>query len=141
MRQLEVTDEVLKEIDANEVPRIRVFNKIDHVGDTDAQAEHEAFLRTKYPDCIVMSARNPDDVATMRQKIVDFFQQDLIETEVLVPWSMQKLRGELYEKCQVLEERADNDGAIFKILSAPDILSNIRIQLGIELPKSKEPEW
>lgn len=141
MRQLEVTDEVLKEIDANEVPRIRVFNKIDHVGDSDAQAEHTAFLRTKYPDCIVMSARNPNDVALMHQKIVDFFQQDLIETEVLVPWSMQKLRGELYEKCQVLEERADNDGAIFKILSAPDILSNIKIQLGIELPKSKEPEW
>lgn len=141
MRQLEVTDEVLEEIGANEIPRIRVFNKIDHVGDAGTRAEHEAFLRTKYPDCIVMSARNPADVVTMHQKIVDFFQQDLIETEVLVPWSMQKLRGELYEKCQVLEERADNDGAIFKILTAPDILSNIKIQLGIELPKSKQPEW
>ncbi|HEY3301780.1 MAG TPA: GTPase HflX [Methylophilaceae bacterium] len=141
VRQLEVTDEVLEEIGADVVPRIRVFNKIDHVGDADAQAEHEAFLRTKYPDCIVMSARNPADVATMHQKIVDFFQQDLIETEVFVPWSMQKLRGEIYEKCQVLEERADNDGAFFKVLTAPDILSNINIQLGIELPKSNEPEW
>lgn len=141
VRQLEVTDEVLEEIGANVVPRIRVFNKIDHVGDVDAQAEHEAFLRTKYPDCIIMSARNPANVAALHQKIVGFFQQDLIETEVLVPWSMQKIRGEIYEKCQVLEERSDNDGAIFKILAAPDILSSIRIQLGLEQPKSNEPEW
>jgi GTP-binding protein HflX len=38
-RQLEVTDAVLAEIGADELPRIRVFNKIDHVGDAAAQAE------------------------------------------------------------------------------------------------------
>lgn len=41
-RQLQVTDEVLAEIGADSVPRIRVFNKIDHVGDEAAQAEREA---------------------------------------------------------------------------------------------------
>ena len=34
-RQLEVTDGVLEEIGANVVPRLLVFNKIDHVGDAD----------------------------------------------------------------------------------------------------------
>ena len=38
-RQLEVTDKVLAEIDADQVPRLRIFNKIDHVGDEAAQAE------------------------------------------------------------------------------------------------------
>ena len=38
-RQLEVTDEVLQEIGADEVPRIRVFNKIDHVGDEAERSE------------------------------------------------------------------------------------------------------
>lgn len=141
LRQLEVTDAVLEDIGANEVPRLRIFNKIDHVGDADAQAEHAAFLRNIYPDCVLMSARNPSDIAALHQKIVTFFQQDLIETEVLVPWSMQKMRGEIYEKCQVLEERADEEGAIFRILAAADILSNIKIQLGLEQPISKVPEW
>src|SRR3990167_5154045 len=50
-RQLEVTDKVLEEIGANDVPRIRVFNKIDHVGDAAAQAERTAALRAQYPDC------------------------------------------------------------------------------------------
>lgn len=80
-RQLEVTQQVLEEIGANDVPRIRVFNKIDHVGDAVAQTEYETALCIRYPDCIVMSARRPDDVAKLHQKIVEFFQQHLIETE------------------------------------------------------------
>ncbi len=48
-RQLEVTDKVLDEIGAKDVPRIRVFNKIDHVGDAAAQAEREAALRAQLP--------------------------------------------------------------------------------------------
>lgn len=131
-RQLEVTDEVLEEIGANVVPRIRVFNKIDHVGDAAAQAECEAALRTKYPDCVVMSARRPDNVAKLHQKIVEFFQQDLVETEIFLPWTAQQLRGEIYANCQVLEERSDNDGAFFRVRSEPDVIKNIREQCGVE---------
>lgn len=131
-RQLEVTDEVLEEIGANVVPRIRVFNKIDHVGDAAAQVECEAALRAKYPDCIVMSARRPDEVAKLHHKIVEFFQQDLVETEIFLPWTAQQLRGEIYAKCQVLEERSDNDGAFFRVRSEPDVIKNIREQCGVE---------
>jgi GTP-binding protein HflX len=65
-RQLEVTDDVLKEIGADIVPRIRVFNKIDHAGDAAAQAECEAALKAKYPDCVVMSARSASTSAPER---------------------------------------------------------------------------
>ena len=128
-RQLEVTQHVLEEIGANDVPRIRVFNKIDHVGDTTAQAECEVILRTRYPDCIVMSARRPDDVAKLRQKIVEFFQQHLIETEFFLPWSAQQLRGQIFTSCQVLEERSDNEGTFFRVRSEPGTIENLREQL------------
>jgi GTP-binding protein HflX len=131
-RQLEVTDEVLEEIGANVVPRIRVFNKIDHVGDAAAQAERETALRAKYPDCVVMSARRPDDVAKLHHKIVEFFQQDLVETEIFLPWTAQQLRGEIYANCQVLEERSEDDGAFFRVRSEPDAIKNIREQCGAE---------
>jgi hypothetical protein len=44
-----LTEEVLREIDAQDVPRFRIFNKIDHVGDAAVQAEREAALRADYP--------------------------------------------------------------------------------------------
>lgn len=128
-RQLEVTDKVLEEIDADVVPRIRVFNKIDYVGDATAQVECEAALRLKYPDCIVMSARRPDEVAMLRQKIVDFFQQDLVETEIFLPWSAQQLRGKIYGTCQVLGERSDEEGTFFTVRGEPNDINSLREQL------------
>ena len=52
----------------------------------------EAALKAKYPNCIVMSARRPDEVAKLHQIIVAFFQQDLIETELFLPWTAQQHR-------------------------------------------------
>ncbi|WP_229006960.1 GTPase HflX [Methylophilus sp. Leaf408] len=128
-RQLEVTDKVLEEIEADDVPRIRVFNKIDYVGDATAQAECEAALRLKYPDCIVMSARRPDEVAALRQKLVDFFQQDLVEAEIFVPWSAQQLRGKIYSTCQVLSERSEDDGTFFTVRGEANDIDSLREQL------------
>ena len=117
-RQLEVTDAVLGEIGAAAVPRIRVFNKIDkidHNGDAAAHAECEAALRAKHPDCIVISARRHDDIVRLHRAIVAFFQKDLVEAELFLPWSAQKLRGEIFANCEVLEERTDEDGAFLRV--------------------------
>ena len=124
-RQLEVTDEVLEEIGANIVPRIRIFNKIDFVGDAAAQAEREAALQARYPDCVVMSARRPDEVAKLRQKIVTFFQQDLVEAEIFLPWSEQQMRGEIYASCQVLEENSNDNGSLLKIRGEPNVVEKL----------------
>ena len=128
-RQLHTTDDVLAEIDAQHVPRIRVFNKIDHVGDAAAQAERAAALRDAYPGCIVMSARNPDDVAKLHQAIMAFFHQDLVEAELFLPWSVQQLRGEIFARCEVLTERADEAGAFFQVRGEPAVLDTLREQI------------
>jgi GTP-binding protein HflX len=125
-RQLAVTDKVLAEIDAKEVPRLRVFNKIDHVGDSAAQAEKEAELRAAWPGCIVMSARRADDVARLREKIIDFFRQDQVEAELFLPWSAQQSRGEIFATCEVLEERADEDGAVLRVRGEQDTVNGLR---------------
>ena len=133
-RQLAVTDEVLEEIEAQDVPRIRIFNKIDQVnngGDAAAQAEREAALRAQYPDCIVMSARRPDDIAMLHKTIVAFFQQDLVEAELFLPWSAQQLRGEIFARCEVLAERADGEGAFFLVRAEQGALDGLREQLDL----------
>ncbi|MBK7767007.1 MAG: GTPase HflX [Sulfuritalea sp.] len=120
-RQIAVTDKVLAEIGAQDVPRLRVFNKIDNVdnidncGDDAAQAEREAALRAQYPDCIVMSARRADDVAALREAIADFFRQDLVEAELFLAWSAQQQRGAIFASCEVLDERADGEGAFLRV--------------------------
>jgi GTP-binding protein HflX len=138
-RQIEATEHVLNEIEALDAPRIRVFNKIDQVGDTEAtaeknaaaQTEREAALRASYPGCIVMSARRPDDIAMLHKAIVAFFQRDLVEAELFLPWSAQQLRGEIFSNCEVLSERADDEGAFFRVRGEQMTLNNLREQLGL----------
>jgi GTP-binding protein HflX len=120
--QLEVTDKVLAEIGADNVPRIRVFNKIDYLPDAAAQAERTAQLHTQYPGCIVLSARREDDIAQLHKTIVQAFQKDLIESEIFLPWSAQALRGEIFTSCHVLEERADAQGAFFRFRAPADMV-------------------
>ena len=129
-RQLAVTNEVLDEIGAQDVPRIHVFNKIDCVGDVEAQAAMEARLRAQYPDCMVLSARRSGDVQKLRATLLEFFRRDLVDAEIFLAWSEQKLRGNIFETFEVLEERADDAGTFFRIRGEPRIVNALRTQLG-----------
>src|SRR3989440_1342856 len=128
-RQLAVTDEVLDEIGAKDVPRLLIFNKIDR-----AEAGREAALRKKYPGCIVMSAREPKDVAKLREAIKAFFQKRLVEAELFLPWSAQKQRGEIFETCTVLEERADGAGVFLRVRGEPETVKRLSEQFGRRIP-------
>lgn len=123
--QLEVTDKVLAEIGADSVPRIRVFNKIDYLLDAALQEERTAELQAKYPGCIVLSARRKDDITQLHQLIVQTFQKDLIESEIFLPWSAQALRSEIFTSCEVLEERADAEGAFFRFRASADVVARL----------------
>ncbi|HIG78665.1 MAG TPA: GTPase HflX [Cycloclasticus sp.] len=123
--QIEVTDKVLAEIGADSVPRIRVFNKIDYLNDAVAQTERIAELQAKYPGCLVLSARRKDDITKLHQAIVHVYQQQLVESEIFLPWSAQGLRGEIFASCEVLEERADAAGAFFRFRATPDVVARL----------------
>lgn len=129
-RHMEVTEKVLEEIGAGKVPRLRVFNKIDQVGDASAQAERGKALRARFPKCIVVSAVDPDDVARLHKAIRAFFTRRLVKAELFLPWSAQQLRGELFARCQVLEEQADTDGALFRVRGAPEDIEDLRARIG-----------
>ena len=132
-RQLEVTDKVLAEIGASVVPCIRVFNKIDNlvaVASNLMQADHEAALRAKYPGCIVMSARSGDDIAALREAVVGFFRQGLVEAELFLPWSEQHMRGEIFASCEVIDERADDAGAFLRIRAEQETVDRLSERFG-----------
>jgi GTP-binding protein HflX len=121
-RQLAVTEEVLDEIGAKGVPRLLVFNKIDRGGD-------EAALRARYPECLVLSARRDGDVARLREAIIAFFRRDLVEAELFLPWTAQKLRGEIFATCEVLEERTEGEGAFLRVRGELEAVQQLRERL------------
>ena len=125
-RQLAVTTEVLAEIGAGDVPRLLLFNKIDRVGSPEAEAAATRALTERWPDALVLSARRPDDVTKLHARLVSFFNRDLVEGEVHVPYDRQQLRGEIFASCEVLEEKYDDLGVIFRVRARPELLERLQ---------------
>jgi GTP-binding protein HflX len=132
-RQLAVTEQVLDEIGAKAVPRLLVFNKIDRAGDPAAQAKLEASLHGQHPQCVVMSAKRESDIAKLHDAIAAYFQRDLVEAELFLPWSAQSLRGEIFATCKVLEERSDGAGTFLRVLGDPESVERLRSQAAARL--------
>jgi len=85
-------------------------------------------LQARYPDCVVMSARRPEDVARLHGIIVAFFQKDLVEAELFLPWSAQQLRSQVYANCEVLGESANEEGALFRVRGEGEAIEALRQQ-------------
>ena len=73
-----------------------------------------------------MSAKREGDVARLREAIAAFFQKDLVEAELFLPWSAQNQRGEIFDSCQVIEERADGEGAFLRVRGDAEKVKKLR---------------
>ncbi|MBX3219799.1 MAG: GTPase HflX [Labilithrix sp.] len=122
--QLEVTQEVLAEIGATEVPSTLVMNKIDLL-------EPEALerLRRRLPDAWFVSARDPADVASVRQRIVTIFEAAYEEIEIVIPYDRQAVLSEMHDAGRVVEERWEEAGVIVRWRSEPEAIGRIRARL------------
>jgi GTP-binding protein HflX len=85
----------------------------------------------------VLSARREDDVRALRATVLAFFRRDLIDAEIFLPWLEQKLRGDIFDKFEVLEERADDAGTFFRIRGESETVNDLRKQLGLTTDVSK----
>jgi len=118
--QLEVTRSVLAEIGADAVPYLLVFNKADCL---DAAAREAAVQQ--YPGGLLMSAKDPNDVETLRRRIIEHFEMTMRDHELLVPYSKQGLLGEIYSQARVLSETYDEQGAKLLVRAMPATIARL----------------
>jgi GTPase len=123
-RQMQVTNEVLGEIGAGAIPHLLLMNKADRLTPEQADA-----IRAKYPDAMLLSAKSPEDVTRLHAAILAFFTKDVVEEELLVPYDRQELRGDVFARCEVLEERYEEGGVVFRLKAMPDVLKGLKARL------------
>jgi GTP-binding protein HflX len=119
--QLEVTQSVLREIGASEVPSRLLLNKVDKVPEEAREA-----LRVEYPEAILLSAKDPNDVAALRESIIAYFEASMVDGELLLPYGKQSLIGEVYENARVLSEEYDQEGARLRLRAHPAALARLQ---------------
>ena len=124
--QLEVSRNTLREIGAGIVPSRLLLNKIDRVSEADRAALH-----AKHPDAILLSAKSPEDVAELRETIVAFFEAEMVEDQLVLPYSKQALLGDVYNSVRVLSDDYDTTGQILKVRGLPVTIARLRRALAV----------
>ncbi len=118
--QLEVTQEVLSEIAADTPSRL-VLNKCDKL-----TSEEMAALRSEYPDAWMLSAKRPEDVASLRLQLVEFFEQGMVEEELFIPYNRPRAMGPVRAQFRVISERNDEHGTYLVVRGHEAELARIR---------------
>lgn len=119
--QLQVTKTVLREIGADGVPVLLVLNKADRLG-----AEACAQMSLRYPEGVLMSAKCSEDVARLRQRIVDHFETAMVDEEIFVSYAKQGRLGEVYQNARILSESYEESGTRLLVRALPVALAQIR---------------
>ncbi len=119
--QLAVTREVLAGIGAGDVPWKLLLNKRDRL-DADALAARQA----EFPDAVLVCAHDRDDIKRVRELIVSFFDGELEEEELFVPYTAQAVVRHLYDDATVLSERHDEHGTRFSLRAPKAVLVRLR---------------
>lgn len=119
--QLQVTQNVLSEVGAIEAPRLLIFNKQDCL-----TTEQILELKKEFADAIFISTRNPDDIKKLREKILTYFESDMIDEDLFVPYTAKGIIGDVRLKMRVLAETYDEKGVTLKVRASSERLEQIK---------------
>ncbi|MBL8993960.1 MAG: GTPase HflX [Spirochaetia bacterium] len=119
--QLEVTRKVLAEVGAGEWPSLLLLNKRDKLS-----PEQVAALQKEFPEAFLLSSRDPRDLAALREKILAFFEKDMAEEDLFIPYNTEKVIGEIRAHFRVLGETYGEGGVVYKVRGKKEDLGRLK---------------
>jgi GTPase len=124
--QLEVTRNVMKEIGAEGYRSWLLLNKRDRLG-----AEDITLLKAEFPDAVFLSTRESVDLKMLREKLLGFFEGDMVDEELLIPYNVQGAVGDVRRQMRVLGEVYGDRGVTLSVRAKPEVLAKLRARYSI----------
>lgn len=120
-QQLEVTKQVLGEIGATEHPSYMILNKRDRLSSSESAA-----LKSEYPEAIQLSTRDKEDLAALRETLLQFFEKDMTEADLMIPYAVQGAIGEIRRQMRVIGESYTDGGVTLRVRARQEDLARVR---------------
>ncbi|MBC7466635.1 MAG: GTPase HflX [Bdellovibrio sp.] len=130
--QLEVTQSVLSEVGATEVPRLLILNKQDQLDE-----EQKNALAQEFPEAIFLSTRDKADVLMLREKIMGYFESDMVDEDIFIPYLVQGIIGDVRAKMRVLSEAYNELGVTLKVRAPKENIENVKKKIEINTPRRR----
>lgn len=121
---IETSETVLKQLKADTIPRVYLFNKIDRV---------EGELPDGWLDCVGMehtaiplSAHNPDDLVTLKESLIQLVRGEEQRLEIFVPYANATSMESVYAHCRIVDAEPHDTGILFALEGEAHILRKLQ---------------
>lgn len=121
IEQIHTVEEVLDQLDAGDIPRQMVINKLDLVDDRSELAS----LFVHAPDAVTVSARSGEGLDDLRHRLEELMAEHERRVEILIPHTAGALRAEIRGRCTVVSELFTENGCLMEISVSPALLGKL----------------
>ena len=131
---MQEVDKVLLEIEANHVPQLQIFNKIDLIPDCEPHLQRD---ENGKPARVWLSAKTGAGIELLLEAITELLAGTLATTNLLVDPRQTRLRSQLFANGFVQEESIDDLGFYHLHVKLPQQdLARLLIQDGISVEEA-----
>jgi len=115
--QIHEVNTVLREIGADEIPQLMVYNKIDRLPAVSSHADKNDNDEVK---AIWLSAIENDGVSLLLETLSKRFHEDSTRATVVLKPQQAKLRAQLFEVAQIISEEVNEEGCWVLEVNVPN---------------------
>lgn len=108
-KQMHVVEDVLSSLNAKDIPRITVYNKIDLLSSDDC-------VPCQRDDTISISAKSRDNMPQLLELIEKKLNSEREELEILIPYAKYEAMALIRERGMLLDEEHTADGTLVRVM-------------------------
>jgi GTP-binding protein HflX len=137
---IEQVNEVLKEIGANDVPQLEVYNKLDRLEGSNAEPRID-YDESGNPKRVWVSAKTGEGSDLLKEAIKSLCLNESLHQWVRVPVKNGRLRSLLFQKGKVIRECSDESGdLLLEVEITRKNMQSIQKQEGVQLEKELDKQ-
>lgn len=118
-KHMDVTEEVLKDLNLGEKERIIVFNKKDLLSDVLKQK----IMLKNYPNSFMISSFDNEDINNLRTHVIDYFLSKQTHYDLFVPYEEGTVHSKIMGSTNLLKTVHHEQGIFYRI-RIPDFIFN-----------------
>lgn len=140
-KQLQVTYDVLKELNVTDKEMLIVFNKKDQLDD---DLKKKIVLR-KNPNSFLVSSYDAEDMKNLREHVINFFLEKQEHYDLFIPYEEGAAHSAILSKTNVVSSQNHEKGIFYRIRVPDFIFGQLGVQRFILGPNEtfpgNEPDW